>query len=70
MFSPIIKNVKNIILADGGANSIYKNEEFRDLPNIRTIVGDLDSIDQEVRQYYEARGVKITQCAEQDTNDF
>lgn len=64
-----LKSTKNVILADGGANKFYKSP-FRHWRNIRAIVGDLDSLHPEVQNFYEARGVKVEQVWNQDTNDF
>ena len=49
---------KNIILADGGANHFHETL-LKDSPKLKTIVGDLDSIDPEVLSYYKEKGIKI-----------
>jgi thiamine pyrophosphokinase len=34
------------------------------------IIGDLDSLNGEVKQYYESQGVAVIKDEDQDTNDF
>lgn len=46
------RNFKTIICADGGANSAYK---LKIIPNI--IIGDLDSIKPEVKEFYDGKSV-------------
>ena len=60
------------ICADGAANRLYDSLTDADrqimLPNV--ITGDLDSLRDDVAQFYEERGVLILREAEQDTHDF
>jgi thiamine pyrophosphokinase len=44
-------NSHHIILCDGAANHLYRSKH-RNAPNIRAIVGDLDSIEPEVKTFY------------------
>ena len=60
---------RNVILADGGANRFYETP-FRHWRNVRSIVGDLDSLDPDVGRLYKSRGVELSQVWNQDTNDF
>jgi thiamine pyrophosphokinase len=58
-----------VILCDGGANFLYRSKH-RDAANVKAIVGDLDSIEPEVRAYYSSR-VEIHDLSfDQDSNDF
>ncbi len=65
------------VCADGGANRLYdatmgENSSLDDdtlyLPDI--ITGDLDSLKPHVREYYEAKGVKIIQVEDQNFHDL
>lgn len=60
------------ICADGGANRLYdvqSDEEVNDyIPD--AICGDLDSLRQNVREYYQERGTSIQQDVNQDVNDL
>ena len=70
VFAPLfIPIAKHIICADGGANRLY-NSSYRDTPNLRTITGDLDSLEPETKSYYEGRGVEVIQDRDQNTNDL
>ncbi|KAG6886910.1 hypothetical protein C0992_001673, partial [Termitomyces sp. T32_za158] len=60
--------------ADGGANRLY--DLFDDEPEIRTlylphlIKGDLDSIRDDVRSFYQSLGVPVVHDAGQDSTDL
>ena len=55
------------ICADGGANRLYKaNPEL--IPDL--VRGDLDSLQDDVRKFYEAKGVQIERDPNQDNNDL
>ena len=63
------------ICADGGSNVMYDTissgscpECERMLPHI--IIGDLDSIREDVRQFFETRGVEIMKVWDQDRTDL
>jgi thiamine pyrophosphokinase len=62
-------NSRHIILCDGAANHFYRSKH-RNAANIRAIVGDLDSIDPEVRAYYSTHVEVRDLSSDQDTNDF
>ena len=55
------------VCADGGANRLHKYNSAL-VPDL--IRGDLDSLDANVKAYYESRGVKIERDPCQDTNDL
>ncbi|KAI5964094.1 THI80 [Candida pseudojiufengensis] len=62
-----------VVCADGGANRLYnyfKDEQLRSkyIPNY--IVGDFDSISEEVKDYYEKKGTKIIPQRTQYSTDF
>ena len=52
------KQSKAIVLADGGANHFFKSN-FKDSTKLKGIVGDLDSIEKEVEQYYKEKDVPV-----------
>ena len=55
------------VCADGGANRLFhSNKEL--IPNL--IRGDLDSLANQVRAYYESKGVRIERDPDQNTNDL
>lgn len=61
------------ICADGGANRLFDalktdEERLRFLPDV--IVGDFDSLRDNVRQWYEDHGVLVKHDTSQDTTDF
>ncbi|KAL1924177.1 uncharacterized protein VTP21DRAFT_7212 [Calcarisporiella thermophila] len=61
------------ICADGGANRLY--DKFAHTPDSHRFIpeyihGDLDSIRQEVRAYYEERGANVKRIEDQDSTDF
>ncbi|KAL0093627.1 thiamine pyrophosphokinase [Phycomyces blakesleeanus] len=62
------------LCADGGSNRLYdafeNSPEKRNLHLPDEIIGDLDSIRSNVRVFYEAKGVKVTQVKDQESNDF
>ena len=60
---------QNIILADGGANTFYKMG-FKDHPKVRSVVGDLDSINQEVLEHFQNKGIEIKKVFDQNYNDL
>ncbi|KAL4792813.1 putative thiamine pyrophosphokinase [Aspergillus venezuelensis] len=67
------KHAQLTVCADGGANRFYEyakshGEESTDLPT--TIIGDLDSINPEIRSHYERLGVEIIQDEDQYSTDF
>ena len=61
-----------VVVADGAANHLFDSVE----PHMRLsrlphyIVGDLDSIRAEVREFYAANGVEILHRPSQDAHDF
>lgn len=60
---------ENVILADGGANRLFKSP-YRDNEKVRCIVGDLDSVKPEVKDFYQEKGCKLEQVWDQNRNDF
>lgn len=60
------------VCADGGANCLFKGLSAEDrqacIPNF--IVGDLDSLEASVKEYYQARGTTVVHESEQETNDL
>ncbi|KAI8062377.1 thiamine pyrophosphokinase [Gongronella butleri] len=74
MFERLWERATYRFAADGGANRLYdafKHEQSlleKFLPH--EIAGDMDSIRDDVRTYYESKGVKISEVSEQDSTDF
>ncbi|KAL4967635.1 thiamine diphosphokinase, partial [Aspergillus stella-maris] len=69
----LTKHAQLTVCADGGANRFYEyakshGEESTDLPT--TIIGDLDSINPEIRAHYENLDVEIIQDEDQYSTDF
>ncbi|MBQ9624681.1 MAG: thiamine diphosphokinase [Clostridia bacterium] len=61
----ILKNKEHIYCADGGANILFKHAI---VPTV--IVGDLDSINDEAKEFYQSKGCKfLTVKAEKDEID-
>ncbi len=58
------------ICADGGANRLYTATKEMDKYLPDTIRGDLDSLQDHVRDYYESKHVQIEKDSCQDTNDL
>ncbi|KAI7862515.1 thiamine pyrophosphokinase 1-like protein [Spinellus fusiger] len=61
------------LCADGGANRLYdvlKTPEQRKQHLPDEIIGDLDSLRSEVKEYYLSVGVKVTRVRDQDSTDF
>lgn len=44
------------MLADGGANYIFRSK-WKNSEKIRVIVGDLDSVEDGVKKFYDEKGV-------------
>ncbi|KAF2004613.1 thiamine pyrophosphokinase [Amniculicola lignicola CBS 123094] len=74
-FARLWKHTRYRICADGGANRLYnmfdgalepRRGDF--LPD--AIHGDLDSLQDDVRAYYAARGVEVSQDPDQYSTDF
>lgn len=61
----IIKNYDAIACADGGANLAYR---FEIQPNF--IIGDLDSIEKNVKDFFERKGVEIIHDSDQNSTDI
>jgi len=60
------------IMADGAANYFHDSFSGRGSSEIfpDAIVGDLDSIREEVSEYYKDRGVNVQRCFSQDDSDL
>ena len=60
-----VKNAAMVVATDGAANYALTHDVHLDL-----IIGDMDSINKEVRKSYEDGGVKVIEEGEQFSNDF
>ncbi|KAF1850444.1 thiamine pyrophosphokinase [Cucurbitaria berberidis CBS 394.84] len=74
-FSRLWKHSKYRICADGGANRLFDmfqgdlaKQRAQFLPN--SVHGDLDSLRDDVREYYTAHGVEVSQDHDQESTDF
>ena len=73
LFDYLWKNSCFRICADGGANRLYREAKANDkvsnmIPDL--IVGDLDSIQDHVRKFYENQGCQVVLDPDQDSNDL
>lgn len=59
-----------IICADGGINHLHDYILLNPTIFIHYIIGDLDSINKEIQDYYEQHGTKIIKDLNQDMNDL
>lgn len=53
-YRPLVATAELVLCADGGANYAYDMQIIPDM-----IIGDMDSIRPEVREYYEQQGVPL-----------
>ena len=51
MLSMLIEQTNKIIVTDGAASLLY-NSPHRSVTNLYAIIGDMDSLEGEVREYY------------------
>ena len=65
----LIEQTNKIIVTDGAASLLY-NSPHRSVTNLYAIIGDMESLEGEVREYYQSKGVNIIYDSDQDTNDF
>ena len=67
----LLRGTDRVICADGGANRLHGIRDERDDEILPTfIVGDLDSIRDDVKTYYESRGVPVVFSHCQNTTDL
>ncbi len=59
-----------LICADGGANRLYELETTRESLIPKAIVGDLDSLSEKVKNFYEHKGTYIKKYEGQDDTDL
>ena len=71
MLEFMVDKAKSIIATDGGANLLYKySMNIRETNKLQAIIGDFDSCQTGIKEYYNKRKVKILKMEDQDTNDF
>ncbi|RLN93426.1 hypothetical protein BBJ28_00023453 [Nothophytophthora sp. Chile5] len=73
LFWNVWSSAQLTVCADGGANRLYDRGvelEAQDLVVPQYIKGDLDSIRDDVRDFYASKGTKVLHDAAQDTNDL
>ncbi|OLL23189.1 Thiamin pyrophosphokinase 1 [Neolecta irregularis DAH-3] len=70
LWKMVIASVR--VAADGGGNRLYETFEEKErlefIPEY--IVGDLDSLKQEVQEWYQAQGTQVKEHEDQDLTDF
>ncbi len=72
-FKNLLSNAECIICADGGANRLYDYLKKRGLENDilpKFVIGDFDSIRDNVKSFYLKKGCLIATYYDQDTTDF
>jgi len=73
-YSQVWKNAVYHIGADGGANCVHdlntKNLHDKNVLNLDTVIGDLDSIRPDVREYWHQRGSEIIYDPDQYSTDL
>lgn len=70
--SHIIDSATLLVCADGGANrlcNLEKEHRFK-LRTPDVIIGDLDSLDDEAKNFYQEKGVEIVEDPDQYSTDF
>ncbi|TMW62092.1 hypothetical protein Poli38472_009585 [Pythium oligandrum] len=73
LFWNLWSNAEVTMCADGGANRLYDHSckvEAQDLVIPQYIKGDLDSLRDDVRAFYESKGTKVVHDPDQDSNDL
>ncbi|KAF1329659.1 Thiamine pyrophosphokinase, partial [Globisporangium splendens] len=73
LFWNLWSNAHLTVCADGGANRLYDRSvkvEALDVVRPQYIKGDLDSLRDDVREFYAQKGTTIIQDPDQDTNDL
>ncbi|GBB90504.1 hypothetical protein RclHR1_01750003 [Rhizophagus clarus] len=68
IFHTLWENAYLRICADGGANQLYDKFEGKYIPNY--IRGDLDSLRDDVHQFFFLKGTEVQHVSEQDSTDF
>lgn len=70
LIKKICNHANTIICADGGANSLFRAgvTGINIIPN--AIVGDLDSVEQHILDYFVAKGTEKVLIQDQNDNDF
>lgn len=73
-YTQVWKNAVYHVGADGGANCIYElnksNSTERDVLNLDTVIGDLDSLRADAREYWHSRGSEIIYDPDQYSTDL
>lgn len=73
-FEALWENSTVRVCADGGANRLFdflrNDEQLREKYLPDGIFGDLDSLREDTKLFYEARGVKVSRNPDQDSTDF
>lgn len=73
-YSQVWKNAVYHVGADGGANCVHdlnaSNLENKNVLNLETVIGDLDSLRSDVKQYWHERGSEIIFDPDQYSTDM
>ncbi|KAH7464796.1 hypothetical protein PRIC1_005594 [Phytophthora ramorum] len=73
LFWNLWSNAQLTVCADGGANRLYDRSvalEAQDLVAPNYIKGDLDSLRDDVREFFSAKGTTVLRDPDQNTNDL
>lgn len=73
-YTQVWKNAIYHVGADGGANRVYdlnkSNLDDKDVLNLDTVIGDLDSLRMDAREYWHFRGSEIIYDSDQYSTDL
>ena len=67
LFDLVLAAAQNVVIADGGANH-YRSAGYERVPD--AIVGDLDSITAENKEYYSDKTELVDLSGDQDSTDL
>ena len=72
LFRFMHSQVTSVICTDGGANHLYEefSQEELALYTPNTVIGDFDSIRDDVKEYFRGKGSEIVHSSDEDTTDF
>jgi len=74
VYTTLWSNATYVVAADGGANRVYdlnkSQSSEEEILNLGVVVGDLDSLLDEIRTYWVSKGVPVFQDSNQYSTDF
>jgi thiamine pyrophosphokinase len=73
-YTQVWKNAVYCVGADGGANCVYdlnkSNQDDKNFLHLDTVIGDLDSLRKDSREYWQSRGTEIIYEPDQYSTDL